>query len=633
MLFIAIIGVFLSSCSSTLDESPDGRTSLNDIFSDNDETSAYLNTCYEYIPNGGHYYWHSTGQVLWCDEAWDGDDSEGTSVSMALRYYKGDASASDHPALNPARVDCNNGEYWNYYWSGIYYCDYFLTHIKKSVVTDSTNYNRWKAEAHVLRAYYYSKLLQWFGCSLPIIEKPYEYTADFSKVKRSSFYNVAKFVVADCDSAIACEDLPWRITTSGEKKRMTRAVAEAIRSRIMLYAASPLYCDSVDCWEEAYEVNKAAMTDLKANGYELYNQVSDEATYEGTGSHFAYSGYSLTEKAALFNEYFCTQAQYSLTPADKETIYQDDDGNNEAIFNVDGVGCQGFKVGTCPSQELVDCFETTDGQPILDLSNPYSDEYHTQPNYNSSNTLYDQNNPYKNRDPRFYATIYYNGSIRKAYWPFAETSASPENYPAAIGTRARNIMTYVGEPYTGITTSSGTNARQHTRTGYYERKFLHPNSGSANSIWGCAFKEFRLAEVILNFAETAANSGHEDEAREAVDEIRERAGMPDLPATLGGQDLLNRIYNERRVELALEGFRYFDVRRLHKSDEDLSSTDKYVTSMVITRNTDGSFTYNREAYNGVRQCYTNKWLKLPIPLTEVNRIIAITGNDWQNTGW
>lgn len=632
MLLVIFSLGFLSSCSSTLNESPDGRITLDGVFNDNDETSAYLNTCYKNIPGmGATYYFYSRGPVCWSDEAWDADDSEGTGTSMSLCYYKGSASADNHPALDPPSAMGNNGDYWDMYFTSIHDCCYFLQNIKKSVVTNESDYNRWKAEAHLLRAYFYSKLLQWFGCSLPIIDKPYDYTADFSKVKRSSFYDVSKFIVADCDSALACEDLPWRITTSSEIGRMTKAVAEAIKSRVMLYAASPLYCEDADHWAEAYEANKSALADLKANGYELYKQVSDKATYTGTNSYFAYTGYPLTDKAALFNEYFCTTAQYSATPSDMETIYQNQVGQEKA-YNVDGIGYQSYKTGTCPSQELVDCFETTDGQPILDLSNPYSDEYHTQPNYNNSNTLYNSNAPYKNRDPRFYASVYYNGSIRKAYWPFDETTASPENFPAAAGNRARKIMTYVGEPFTGITTLSGDKARKHTRTGYYERKFLHPNSGTDNVIQSAKFKEYRLAEVILNFAETAAHAGHEDEAIAAVNEIRERVGMPDLP-TLTGQALLNRIYNERRVELALEGFRYFDVRRLLKSDGDLSSTDKYVTSMVITRTSTGTYTYNRQAYNGVRACYENKWLKLPIPLTEVNTILAITGENWQNPGW
>src|SRR3546814_13002965 len=77
-----------------------------------------------------------------------------------------------------------------------------------------------------------------------------------------------------------------------------------------------------------------------------------------------------------------------------------------------------------------------------------SDLKHLQPNYNTANTMYDPQDPYANRDPRFYASVYYNGSKRKAFWNFAESKESYENYPASIGNRTRVIATYIGEPQT-----------------------------------------------------------------------------------------------------------------------------------------------------------------------------------------
>ena len=113
------------------------------------------------------------------------------------------------------------------------------------------------------------------------------------------------------------------------------------------------------------------------------------------------------------------------------------------------------------------------------MEKPYQDEEtHLIPNYNQDNTLYDPQNPYENRDPRFYASIYYNGSKRYAYWQFEEEPGCYENYPAPKGNRTRIIATWVGEPKTG-TASSG---RAVTRTGYYERKFLHPTCGNNNTL-------------------------------------------------------------------------------------------------------------------------------------------------------
>lgn len=631
LLIIISCGTF-SSCSSCLDQAPDGKISLDDVWKDNDKVSAYLNTCYEYMSGKGNNYWFfERGPACWCDEAWDADDLD-VGNAASERYYSGNASASDFPAWSSTTAQsANDGLYWNNYFTSIHDCAYFIQHIDKATVTNESDRSRWRAEAHLLRAYYYEELLRWFGCGLPLIKTPYNYSDDFSKVKRASYYETVKFIIADCDTALSCNDLPWRITTSAEAGRLPKSLACAIKSRVMLFAASPLYSDSVDRWTEAYNVTKATLDTLRAQGYQLYNTLTDASTFFNNHSYFGPDNYSLAKVSAMYNEYFCTPADYSSTPRDKETIFQTRWTGQS--YNVEGIGAlNGYKTGACPSQELVDCFNTTDGQSVLNLAEPYSDaETHLSPNYNTNNTLYNSQDPYKNRDPRFYADIYYNGSKRYGYWPFAETSSSPENYPASASFRTRYIMTYIGEPRTG-TSATG---RTMTRTGYFIRKFLNPTEGKNVSYVSLAnYKEFRLAEMILNFAEAAAHTGHNAEAIQSVNEIRERVSMPDLPSTLTGDDLLNRIYNERRVEFALEEQRYFDVRRLHKPDEDLSTTDKWVTAANITRNSNGTYTYSRKSVNGnERLCWANKWLKSPIPLVEINRIIAITGDNWQNTGW
>jgi hypothetical protein len=632
ILALIISCATFSSCSSELDQAPDGKISLEDVWKDNDKVAAYLNTCYQYMSGKGDlYFFFERGPANWCDEAWDADDLD-VNWAASSRMYTGNASASDFPGWSVTGQGANCEHYWPNYFSAIHDCAYFLQNIDKAAVTKESDRSRWKAEAHLLRAYYYEELLRWFGCGLPLVKSPYDYNDDFSKVKRASYYETVQFIMADCDSALVCKDLPWRITTSDESGRLPKALACAIKSRMILYAASPLYCGSDNRWNEAYKVTKETLATLRAQGYELYHTLHDPNTFFNSNSDFGPDGYPLAEKAAMYNEYFCNSMEYSSNPIDKETIFQTRWGS--LSFDVEGIGAQrGYKSGTCPSQELVDCFNTVNGQPILNLENPYKDaETHLNPNYNQTNTQYNPQDPYKNRDPRFYADIYYNGSKRWCWWPFDEEPLSPENYPAKAGFRTRNIMTYIGEPRTG-TSATG---RTMTRTGYFIRKYMTPTTSDNNGTYRgeANFKEFRLAEMILNFAEAAAHAGHEDEAIAAVNEIRERVGMPDLPSGLAGQALLDRIYNERRVEFALEEQRYFDVRRLHKPNEDLSTTDKWVTAAKIIRNADGTYTYGRQQVNGnARQCWSNRWLKWPIPLDEVSKVQAITGENWQNPGW
>ena len=628
LYFILLSGV-LVCCSDALDLEPDGRVTEDDIFSDNDKVSAYLNTCYEYIPTKGvRYYFWCRGPVEWSDEAWD-TDAEAESWIMSGSMYDGDASASDHPILDISS-DAGNGDYWNRYWSAIHYCSVFLSKIDDATVTDESDRERWTAEAHLLRAFYYAELLRWFGCALPIEREPYDYTGDFSSVQRSGYYEVVQFILEDCDEALSSNELPWRITSSSEAGRVTKALAEAIKSRMILYAASPLYNQGSDYWNEAYTVNKTCLENLIDEGYELYNTINYPATYQSDYAFFGPDGYEYSDYSALYNEYFTQSMAYSSAPVDKETIFQTT-GSQGNIWNIDGIGIQdGYKSGTCPSQELVDAYETLDGETILDLSDPYADDEHTEPNYNSDNTMYDPEDPYENRDPRFYASIYYNGSKRKCYWNFDEVEKCVENYPASTGNRTRIIATWNGEPKSGISKTT----RYMTRTGYYERKFLHPFCGSDNAVTGAYFKYFRLGEVYLNYAEAAAEAGYLDEAREAVNKIRNRVGMPELPTDLSQDELILRVHHERRVELAMEEARYFDVRRWSDTDDDLSETDQWVTAMDITRNDDGSFTYTRRPVRTTeRKCYTNKYLWVPVPEDEVNLMYALTGENWQNPGW
>lgn len=634
-----IIACFLAtviySCSDVLNQAPDGKISLEEVFGDNDKTMYYLNTCYSGInAKGCLYFFWSRGPVNWCDDSWDADDLD-VSWAASRRYYDGNASASDFPANYNAGDSGNESVSWARSFQRIRNCAVFLQNIPNAKVNSESYRSRWTAEAHILRAYYYSELLMWFGCSLPIIREPYTYDADFSKVERSSFHDVVEFIVEDCDAALACEELPWRITTDSEAMRMTKAVAWAIKSRMTLFAASPLYNDGNNYWEEAYSVNKAAVQALESNGYALYDKLNQAAVW---GDEKAYLP---TAASQYFNEYFCNSGAYAADPADKETIYQLRDGANLDLANVDGIGAiLGYKTGTCPSQELVDAFETIDGQPVLDLAKPYLDEQHLKPNYNSSNTTYDKNNPYANRDPRFYATVYYNGSKRYCNWSTEAEKKSFENLGQGKGENVRIITTWDAyedakgniinspEPLMGRSMTG----RTPTRTGYFQRKFLHPNSGVEMRLNGARHKDYRLAEIYLNFAEAAMEAGHTDEAITYVNKVRARAGMPGLPAGLSGENLRQRIHNERRVEFALEGNRYFDVRRWHKPDEDLSATDRWITGAHITHMQDGTYKYERTILKE-RQCYTNKWLKMPIPLTEVNNMRAITGEDWQNPGW
>ncbi len=165
------------------------------------------------------------------------------------------------------------------------------------------------------------------------------------------------------------------------------------------------------------------------------------------------------------------------------------------------------------------------------------------------------------------------------------------------------------------------------------RKFNNYKSNSSNANDGY-MPLFRLAELYLNFAEAAYQSVGPDQkigdmsAREAVNVVRARVNMPGLPAGMSKADFERRYRKERRVELAFEDHRFYDVRRWKILDQ----TDRFVTGMKITRNADGSFGYKRFKLAD-RNCASSKFYLYPINQSDVSKMFQLSGQNWQNPGW
>ncbi|MBR0175780.1 MAG: RagB/SusD family nutrient uptake outer membrane protein, partial [Bacteroidales bacterium] len=226
-------------------------------------------------------------------------------------------------------------------------------------------------------------------------------------------------------------------------------------------------------------------------------------------------------------------------------------------------------------------------------------------------------NPYLNRDPRFYATVYYNGCNRY------------------LSESTTKVYTNVGGNC-GI--SNDVTTTRFTRTGYYLRKFNNPAASSTGGTDGC-MPVFRLAELYLNFAEAALEAFGPDgkvestvagsssmSAADAVNAVRARVGMPSLPSGLDKNAFRLRYRNERRVELAFEEHRFFDVRRW----KILFETDSVVSGMRIT-GTGAGATYERISFS--RKTGDDRYLLFPLPQAEVNKMTQATGIEWQNPGW
>ena len=353
--------------------------------------------------------------------------------------------------------------------------------------------------------------------------------------------------------------------------------------------------------EDIYDFIYEELKDIAENGL----PAAAEMTAADMGRASSEAAWALNGRAMLFAERWKESAEcsakviesgyHSLNP-DYNALFQSKGGDREVIFEVlfDGLNKghaadmlymppsldNGWGAQSCPTQELVDSYEMLDGSRF-DWSNPE----HAA-------------NPYEGRDKRLQWSIIVDGSEFKG----------------------KTIRTAWLEPDDGL------GLVERTNTGYYIRKFLDETLpfeklvgyGGSSTSW----KEIRLAEVLLNYAEALneLNQGPDPEGKayEAVRRVRERAGLPELPSGLDYAAFRERIVQERKVELAFEGHRFWDLRRWRMAEEVLN--DKYFHGIRITEDDDGSKIYDVFEVNSVpRQVFLEKHYLMPINQGEIEK--------------
>lgn len=431
-------------------------------------------------------------------------------------------------------------------------------------------YNNYQYEIRFLRAYFYFNLVRQYG-DVPFSDHALG-AEESNTLTRRPAQEIFDFIISECD-AIKNEivedysslEVPLPSEPSETGRANKRAVL-ALKARAALYAASSLFnsTDDKTLWKRAATACKEVVDECKTKGMGLMDKYS---------ALWSVDNYKDTKEIILGRR------------ANKET-------SSMESYNFP-TGLTGSSGGNCPTQTLVDAYETTDGK-----------------SYNE-NGIYNAAAPYDNRDPRFEMTIAHNGTTG---WPNWNEDAL-ETYQNGAN----------GEPLTGG-----------TPTGYYLKKYcqgdidLRDNSTkkSAYHTW----ITFRLGEFYLNYAEALFkyldNPYLEDpefgvSANEMVNMTRNRADvkMPDFPSDLNNNDWWKKYKNERMVELAFEGHRFWDVRRWKEANEHFKSIEE----MKITKNGSG-FTYNRTT---VSRQWDDKMYFFPIPRTEIMK----NTNLEQNPGW
>jgi len=299
---------------------------------------------------------------------------------------------------------------------------------------------------------------------------------------------------------------------------------------------------------------------------------------------------------------------YSLA-ADYNKLFQSYGGDKEVIFEVlfngadkgHGMDRLAYPFShradwgsqMLPTQELVDAYEMTNGLPITDAASGYNPE-----------------KPYENRDSRLSATVLYHGNLFKGTPILVALSSDITILPNDVD--APNL--------TG----------NHSTTGYYLKKFLDesipdgPGWGVSKTSW----KEIRLGEVLLNYAEAQNEAAGPDQSvYDAVNKVRARAAQPALPAGLSKDQMFARIVQERKVELVCEGNRFWDLRRWKMCGEVLNG--KKVHGMFITKdaNDPSKLTYQLvEAKNRPAYIFHDRFYLLPIPQSEIDKNVNLIQN-------
>lgn len=545
------IAFTLSSCNGFLDREEDSFIDKTATFDSYNRTKQYLTYTYTLLPDGLNRF--SREAML----ASATDDAEFAIESAEIQQFNN----GSWNALN------NPDDVWNRYYSGISKCCTLLEntdHVNLDIsrldpdkqveyANSLKDIRMWRAEARFLRAYFHFELLKRYG-PIPIVTSTLSINGNYENTPRPTMKEVVDFIAKECDTAADTLELtPWR-NVNDAFGRATKGAALALKSRLLLYAASPLYVDFGD----TNEANKPTDIAMWKSAADAAKAVIDLNQYELASSYTDLFKNDFQNKEYIFVRRYAANSDFEKS-------------NFPVSF--------GGKGGTNPSQNLVDDYEMLDGTPF-DWNDPAKAAQ-----------------PFANRDARLEATILMNMA------PF----------------KGKKVATYPE----GADASPNPNA---TKTGYYLRKFLNEdvNIQTGGSSSGHVVPLFRLAEIYLNYAE-ALNECDPTNPDIALylNKVRNRASLPNVSA-LSQEQMRAVIQHERRVELAFEEHRSWDVRRWKIASSTLGAP---LMGVQIERKPLGGYTYMPVKVE--QRVFQPKMYWYPIPQSEVLKL-----KQWkQNNGW
>ncbi len=637
MILMALL--FASSCNDVLDQKAVDSFEQKDIFKETSLAKAYLGRCYDFIGVDNNMLLGMREDLL------SGATDELLCIHRPGAYpnIKGTMSPDELGHFGDWRF---NWVEWALY-ANIKNVNILLANIDDVPETasgDDVKKVHYKAEAYFIRAFDYVNLMRSYG-GVVLVDQPFELDQDFLSITRSSIDETLAFILSDCDNAIA--GLP----VENEQGRATKGAAAALKSRILSWSTGELMNGGYEPSNELVSFQSGSRTQRLQDA-----KAAAKAIMEGTYGNYALQGSTDDPPANLTEEDIMAYADNFYSIFD-----QTGEWNDEVLWGVQYTQAKGNTTqqnkwwgpngyhnwgNNDPTEATVRKFEMADGSPFVwDKYNPGDNVFRIATA--DELTADPEMNPYVGREPRFYATVFYDG----APWmqrPSDAAGIDPFNRIQTGYELHTNSNGYLGLDQSAFNTkvdafinagagnmTAGLDTRQGlieswngTKNGYYIKKYTDPTIVGQFFDNKNAWIEMRYAEVLLDYAEACIELGGADlqPGLDALNMVRNRAGLPDRVTT--DQDQARQwLRHERLIEFYGEGDRWYMMRKWMIAGDVIED----VNPMKIYHFDDGTHIWNYDKSATVDDRAwkeANYWL--PISRTEINKAPQLQQNPGYN---
>lgn len=562
------LGTSLSSCQDYLDKEPDSTVSADDAFANFRNFQGFVEEIYNCIPDKEKCNYCPSWN--WGDdEIFNPEADNRMTHQVDLGNFRAWESTGNWLKRDGSSTSTNKFDHgiWNHAWYCIRKCNLGLQNIDKFVTGSAEEKKLIEGQLYFFRAWWHEELMEYFG-GMPYVDTFLGDNAE-QRLPRLTYQECADKAAADFRKAADLLPINWDKTSAGlatqgkNELRINKIMALGYLGKTYLWAASPLMKNGAQAGAskngKTYDYDQEYAKKAAEAFGELLSLVETGQTQYAL-AEFKYSDIYNHERSAdansCFSDIFYTKKQNWKMPGTVEAIFRgpspDFNGSNWNTSKVFGPKVQKVvahdNVIHQPTANLVEAYGMANGEPIYLVENG---QYVLNPK-----SGFDPKHPFKNRDPRFYHDIVFDG--------FKYLNGTPGQYAD---------LQYC-QLYTGGNMRPVANA---SRTGYFIQKLVpHTcNEVDKDYDWGsalhCYLPYMRLADIYLMYAEACAafggatgkSSNFGKTAEDAINTLRERCGAghvaPEFVAD--SHKFMDEVRREREVELSFEGFRFCDLQR------------------------------------------------------------------------